>query len=185
MERISEFYNQFPVALANLKAMVVLREPIARELSLYNHYSSFNIGKSSWISFEQHAEMVYGGRPYPRAEIGKYVDHLKKLVTFLPRDRLLVLSYDEIKRDAKKAQWRMQQFLGKEFPGDLPHLNSHEHPHTHKVRLVSPQAQALLDPVFREKNEELYQFLEANPGPWMEQRPFPRFVDSNMETWKI
>eukprot|EP00956_Cyclotella_meneghiniana_P007264 scaffold9913_cov36-Cyclotella_meneghiniana.AAC.3 len=170
-DRIREVYAEHD-AIERLKLIVVLREPISRELSWYNHVMVFAEDKS--LTFEQHAELLTQGKPNKRwASTGKYVDHLKEFASFVPRENILVLSYDELKMDSERAQWRIQQFLGKEFPGQLPHLNQHDSPN--KVRSISERAQKILEPFYQAKNDELYKFLEMNPGPWMEQRPLPRF----------
>ena len=170
-EQIFDIYsNSGTDALSKLKLIVILREPISRELSLYNH----KIEYAESHTFEDHADLVLREKPNPHfASNGKYVDHLKKFASFISRDMLLVLSYDEMKMNPEKTQWRIQQFLGREFPGELPTLNLHENPN--KLRVVSPRARQVLEPFFKDKNEELYEFLEMNPGPWMEQRPFPHF----------
>lgn len=103
-----------------------------------------------------------------------YVDYLKLWMDVFPREQLLVLSYDEMKEDPSMTEWRIEQFLGFKLPGELPHSN---------VRVkageesggVPDVVKQVLDPIVREKNEELYQLLEHFPGPYMEQRPFPRF----------
>eukprot|EP00584_Thalassiosira_punctigera_P008699 CAMPEP_0172540804 /NCGR_PEP_ID=MMETSP1067-20121228/11732_1 /TAXON_ID=265564 ORGANISM="Thalassiosira punctigera, Strain Tpunct2005C2" /NCGR_SAMPLE_ID=MMETSP1067 /ASSEMBLY_ACC=CAM_ASM_000444 /LENGTH=348 /DNA_ID=CAMNT_0013326721 /DNA_START=153 /DNA_END=1199 /DNA_ORIENTATION=+ len=170
--RIAEVYaNAGPEALSKLKLMVILREPISRELSLYNHMIFYG---HEGLTFEQHAVSIRKGKGNPHwVSTGKYVNHLKKFASFLSREQILVLSYDEVRTDPKKTQWRIQQFLGGEFPGELETLNTHENPN--KLRVVSPKARKVLGRMFEKKNEELYEFLETNPGPWMEQRPFPRF----------
>lgn len=180
-ERIHDVYSNATGAnydaLSNLKLIVVLREPISRELSLCNHKIANRVGDP--ITFEKHADSVLREIPNPRwASTGKYVDHLKNFVSFLPRRReqLLVLSYDEMKSDPEKVQWRIHEFLGRKFVptgSGLPKLNRLDGPN--KLMEVSPEARQMLAPLFRDKNEELYEFLEIYPGPWMEQRPFPRF----------
>jgi len=180
-ERIHHVYSNATGAnydaLSNLKLIVVLREPISRELSLCNHKIANRAGDP--ITFEKHADSVVREIPNPRwASTGKYVDHLKKFVSFLPRRReqLLVLSYDEMKSDPEMVQWRIHEFLGRKFVptgSGLPKLNTLDNPN--KLKEVSLLARQMLAPLFRDKNEELYEFLETYRGPWMEQRPFPRF----------
>jgi len=171
-ERIFEFYFKIEAdALSKLKLMVVLREPISRELSLCNH----KIANRGPMTFKQHANGVLRGEPNSRwASTGKYVDHIKKFLSFIRREQLLVLSYDELKTNPRKTQWRIQQFLGKEIPGELATLNKVDNPN--KLNEISLVSRQMLEPFFKDKNEELYEFLEAHPGPWMEQRPFPRFL---------
>ena len=173
-ERIIESYTKAN-ALDTVKFMVVLREPVARELSLYNHGHYYN--KALPPTFEEYAETKLLWRltnpNMVNHHTGKYVDHLKKLSSFISRDRILVLSYDEVKTDPEKVQWRIEQFIGREIPGEIRKLNAHDS--AKKQTGVSEHARAAIGPVFKEKNQELYQFLSDKPGPWMEQHPFPPF----------
>jgi len=172
-EQISDVYNNAGAdALSKLKLIVILREPISRELSWYNHKYFYAHG--SGPTFERHSELVLKGIPDTHwTSLGRYVDHLKKFASFVNRDSILVLSYDELKNDPEKVQWRIQQFLGREFPGKLATINTHDDPN--KLKEVSASARQMLEPYFGGKNEELFEFLDTHSGPPMEQRPFPRF----------
>ena len=182
-ERIAETYAKAgPEIMSKLKLIVVLREPISRELSLYNH-KMFHANPEKRITFEEHANSIVMKDSIPRegdinklrASTGKYVDHLKKFASLFKRDQLLVLSYDEMKAHPKRMQRRIQQFLSKKLlRGKMPYMNQHDSPE--KLGVVSEQARQILEPFFKDKNEELYEFLDKNPGPSMEQRPFPRFL---------
>ncbi len=55
---------------------------------------------------------------------GRYVEHLRSWERLFGRVRLLVLSYDELLKDPKKVQWRVREFLGGKFPGELSQLNA-------------------------------------------------------------
>ena len=70
-------------------------------------------------------------------------------------------------------QGRIEQFLGTKFYGSLAKLN--ESGGDSKVKELPESAIRVLEPLLRDLNEELYDFLRDNPGPVMEQRPFPRF----------
>ena len=43
------------------------------------------------------------------------------------------------------------------------------------MKEVPLHAKEVLGPLFKDKNEELYKFIQDNPGPPMEQNPFPQF----------
>lgn len=83
---------------------------------------------------------------------------------------MLLLDFDELQDTPEKVQWRIRQFLGKDVPGELPRLRGKT-----KTTRVPRLASQVLEPIFEVKNQELYQFLDLYPGPWMEARPFPRF----------
>lgn len=191
-QRVYSLYNQVPGDLStSLKLIVILREPISRELSLYNHkvykfagnqdtsmwYSDVIDANGTVMSFEEYAESVL------RKQLansdwkspGKYFDHLQSWMALFRRDQLLILHYDEVKMNPEKVQWRIQEFLGATFMGNLPIANEQD---MSKKRPVPLRAYEVLEPLFRRKNEELYHLIATNTGPWMEQRPFPHFENA-------
>jgi hypothetical protein len=106
----------------------------------------------------------------------------------------LILSYDEVKADPDKLQWRIKQFLGlkNQFAGlndpssstststgtgstsTLPKKNQRNS--SLKQSIPSCKAQSTLADLFEPEHEKLYLLLEANSGPCsMEQHPFPKF----------
>ena len=176
--------------------IVILREPVSREMSLYNHktveflktqkendwYSDVAFANNGTImSFDQYSTSVLKDQlsNLHWKSTGKYVDYLKLWASYFDRDQLLVLSYNELKQDPDKVQWRVQLFLGGTFRGELPHDN--DNPNKNKDKLVQELASQVLKPLFSKKNQELYQFLNENPGPWMEQYPFPHFESEKTE----
>ena len=123
-------------------------------------------------TFEEYAEVLVERLSNPnkvKHHTGFYVDHIKKFNSFLSRDQILILSYHEVKTNPDRAQWRIEQFLGQQFEGELPRYNTHDG--ALKEKVVSERAWNLLGPIFAAKNRELYHYLEDYPGPWMEQRP--------------
>ncbi|CAJ1950824.1 unnamed protein product [Cylindrotheca closterium] len=178
-----------------VKIMVILREPILRELSLYNHLAHDCrflplSERTSWqeqvldddgdiMSFDDFVAQVSLPGLATKSDSGRssrhglYAAHLNQWFELFDRSQILVLSYQELQENPRSLQQRIQKFLGREIPGELKRANSNDH--DHKVRLPSKKALALLVDIFESENEKLYGLLEANPGPSMEQRPFLRF----------
>eukprot|EP00804_Cyclotella_cryptica_P007745 CCRYP_001361-RB/>CCRYP_001361-RB protein AED:0.04 eAED:0.04 QI:975/1/1/1/1/1/2/42/375 len=185
---VYDIYKQAPAdTMARLKFIMVLREPISREFLQYqlrvyefNHAKDKKNGwymdvidqKGAVMTFEQYSEAVLKDRLNGRnsfATEGKYVDHLKLWFELFPRHQFLILSFDELRNDPKKVQWRVEKFLGKKMEnGDLGKVT--------EVVNVPPRAKEILGPLFDKKNEELYEFLKLHTGPYMEESPFPRFI---------
>lgn len=92
-----------------------------------------------------------------------YVEHLKKWSKLFGRDKILILSYDELKDDPNTVQQRIETFLNIKLKGHMERKN--QKTTKHKVDVVSDKASQLLVPLFQPKNEELYEFLNDNPGP--------------------
>ncbi len=197
-QRVHDIYHSAGCA-ATVKILVVLRDPICRELSLYNHlaYDCRRLNSSelsgwhkqvtrtdgSIMSFDEFVCNVsmpalatdesqdHGlGRS---SRHGLYANHLQDWFRLFDRNQILVLSYDELCNNPKKIQQRIQSFIGVSIPGDICLKNSNNNPQ--KVALPSCEARQSLQSFLKLHNERLYQLLEAHIGPHMEQRPFPRF----------
>jgi Sulfotransferase domain len=178
-----------------VKILVILREPVSRELSLYNHlaYDCRHLPASqrtSWhdhvldkdgkiMSFDDYVRetslpaLARTSGPGQSTRHGLYARHFQKWLDHFDRSQILVLSYDELVHHPKALQDRIQRFLGRVIPGALLRANSNDNPD--KVRLPSCEARDALLEVFLPENEKLYQLLESHPGPPMEQSPFPPF----------
>jgi len=176
-------------AIKSLKLICILREPVSRELSLYNHkVTLFTQGsKDDWLmdvvhenstikTFDEYSdELAREIRSFPRGAFGLYVDHLKEWVEWFDRKNLLILSYDELLQQPSMVMQRIGHFLGINLAGSFSHENTNERPN--KVKEVSLHAKQVLGSLFKDKNEELYKFIRDSSGPPMEQNPFPRFKD--------
>lgn len=200
-------YSQFPERLNDLKLIVILREPISREQSLYKHkvrdQQSETEEHHAWaadilfknqtvMSFEHYAETVVLPAlldTTPRADRnaeetrrfmreGLYVDNLRRWSELFGREKLLVLSYDELRSNPDPVVDQVRNFLGmNELKGHLPESNSLHTKDADAHGQVTQRVLDLLGPIFKPKNEELYAFLSDCNGPHMEQCPFPRFQE--------
>lgn len=194
--RVYETFRQSPSALAKLKIIIVLREPIEREKRIYylkkSEYEKSTDKTHGWfmdiidedgevMSIGQYAETIlldHLNKPsVDHASEGKYVDHLQKWTDQFPRHQILILSHDELTKNPKSLQERVEAFLGIKLEGSLGGISDDSG--------VSPRVTAALKPLFDKKNEELYEFLENNPGPHMEQTPFPRFASAAAQVQRL
>ena len=186
-KRVHDIYQQASdETMAKLKMIIVLREPVSREKKVhqnkkYEYNKAIDKGQSWFmdildkeggvLSFEQYAETSLlehlSTTKLDYASEGRYVDHLRKWFKHFPRHQFLILSHDEMQNDPKSVQSRIEQFLGQQLTGSLGT--------TANDGGVSKRAKNALSPLFDVKNNELYEFLKSNPGPSMEQNPFPPF----------
>jgi hypothetical protein len=178
-----------------VKILAVLREPSARELSWYNHVTlkcrtdrSYNHtdcynADGSMRSFSEYVHDV----TLERVDIGStrrkhlcrglYAHLLGEWFAKFQRDQILILSYDEMVSDEERMMQRVQSFLGLDpegNPGRMEKTNAKNN--EQKVRSIDCNIQQELNGVFDPLNDDLYRLLETNPGPGVENRPFPRFV---------
>lgn len=199
-ERVRETYLKAGGNQANdVKMIVVLRDPVARELSLYNHvadlyrtnaeplnqwYSGIAKIDGSVMSFDEFVDTVSIPTLIGKDSCGlcassknnMYALHLEKWFNLFSRQQILVVSYEELKQDQEKVRQRIMEFLGHDIPGTLKMRNERSNPM--KLKEPSPAAREKLLRMLTPYNEQLYQLLENWPGPSMEQRPFPRFRDN-------
>ena len=207
--RIKQFYMQNQALLLNektdLKVMMILREPISRELSWYNHmkrqfikFPNYNaswsdvappspphttninwtLARSSIYSFDEYVHnFLYPKKLMDEQAVKKsyYAKYLNEWMEWIPRESILVLSHDEIITNPKQFLRRISQFLNLSDDGLNSIARSNEMSFKHKTKLPSCHIQQNLTHYFESKNQELYDFLEQYPGPTMEQRPFPKF----------
>lgn len=207
-----------------LKIIVILREPISRELSWYNHLVyqlrkeeppeyAFMVARdldkpggpgAQVISFGQYvheqtlALLLGPARRYDTATppchqdkysefppcFGLYAHFVEEWFDWFDRNRVLVLSYDELANDPDTLKGRVTDFLGLDkSKAEKAQFskNANKHATSSKVSKPGCAVTEKLKATFEKPNDDLYKLLEARPGPPMEQRPFPKFADAECE----
>jgi hypothetical protein len=114
--------------LPEVKAIVLLRNPIDRAYSAYWH--GWRVGQLRGGFGEAVESDLADGRPDPRAfedivRRGQYAEQLQRYIDLgFEEDRMLILRFDEILRDATGALLIVQEFLGVDTVlTEFPHLN--------------------------------------------------------------
>ena len=210
--RIRDFYESPSVTLntnaTGLKVIMILRDPVSRELSWYNHKKDmflqatnrsdtrafwYNIVKDpengTAYSFDEYTN-EYLLRVMPGVRKTKeaiceglmcrsmYSHFLLQWFQWMPRKQILILSYDELMSDPLTFKKRVGDFLGLQniSHAELTKANTHSNPE--KITLPSCKSRDRLERALKRWNKRLYALLERNPGPPMEQFPFPKFKAS-------
>ena len=204
--RIGNFYrelgNNYSVAntpldgfIPGLKVMMILREPVSRELSWYNNmafnmkFPSLANGKENVMefnySFDEYTDEVLlrdatqfldDGQCYGGICRSMYSKLISQWLQVIPRSQMLILSYRELKDDPDTFMKRIEGFLG--LPPNKPKatlIQENVNSFAEKTPLPSCRSKNKLAGIFQPFNEELYALLRQNPGPPMEQSPFPEF----------
>ena len=202
-DRVRAIYDQVPAhQRLSLKLIAILREPISRTLSMYNHnankwrtsesskdtlvqqerkyVSNDNTGRL--MNFAEFAQTRIVNATYHEDDKSWYGSHIERWSEYFNRSsQLLIVRYDEIKSNPSMLQSRIQEFLGieekKRKDGGFVSTNAQET--VYKIKTIDCDTQTRLVEVYSESNERLYQFLNDNPGPPSEERPFPKFKISN------
>lgn len=192
-ERVYETYKDHPLLMKNLKIIIVLREPISRDLSLYNHKLEEQLREpdpDAWTADVRHSgndtmksfpEFVQGRiheYKHPYAEtFSYYALHLAKWFQLFDPKQVLVLSYQVDVRPGTPAKEKLNAFLGHPFQhpmtGGFPASNTKNGPQ--KVKALPCSIVEMLKPFADPWNQELYDLLASHPRPSMETNPFPKF----------
>ncbi len=109
LKRISEFDS-------SAKLIVILRDPTERALSAYRYFRKLNLetwplgkaiaeeGKRLSGTYQERCDFTYVAH-------GLYARQLKEIFTYIPKDRILVLLYEQLKNDPGTAVRKVFQFL--------------------------------------------------------------------------
>lgn len=187
--RIRKFYEKAGMEVADdIKIMISLREPVARDISWYHHLLRAYVTNDTEAVAYFMSDFVDQRKNRPKtfaeymqsnilpdfeSDAGNYARWLKQWFQLFPRQNILLMSYHEFHRDPSKFLGRILQFLDIAVTGPLeaPHENS-----LHVVEEPIPcTVQEMLAGMYAAKNQELYTLLRDNPGPSMELQPFPEF----------
>ncbi len=98
-ERIHDYYP-------NAKVIAILRNPIDRAYSQYR-----NAIKAGEIKETETFESYYGHEESVLAQ-GRYAEQLKRYYALFPKEQILVLIYEDIRKDPVAFMRRIYEFLG-------------------------------------------------------------------------
>ena len=187
--------------LDSLRIIVVLREPVARELSLYNHLVGTLIRKGSKkkglrindqetaSSFSEYIDRLVlpaitsrhqnqtneldNSDIYHRR--GLYSLHVKELFRRFERRHILLLSYAELKQQPDLCLERVRRFLC--LPQNTVDRVRLGHANVQRISEKFPtcETQSKLAQAYQPFNDELYGLLDDHRGAEAEQYPCPRF----------
>lgn len=87
----------------DIKLLMSLRNPVDRAYSFYQSRATTH----GWRSFDEASEQ----RP-DILERGRYIEQIEHLLSHYPRERLLLLFYDDLKADDRAYLRRILEFLG-------------------------------------------------------------------------
>jgi len=173
-KNVFEVYKNDP----NLKIIVSLREPISRELSLYNHMiQQYKIRPNqTWIKNIFHTNGTIKTFEEKILDMDKqyyknshYALYLTKWFTLFDPNQILVLSYEKEVRPGTSAKERIMEFLGPSLlfgdpyrpyqPGTFDEAN--EMNHAQKIQMPCSVVERL-SPVMDGWNKELYELIASH-----------------------
>lgn len=172
----------------DLRFILVLREPLSRDLSWFNHLRQRNEPKSqkkeNQKQYERYLERNI--KSYPSTSDknilyrGRYVEQLEQFWRLFPRNQTLVFSYETLVDHYADSLRRVAEFLKIDEGPLLKRENEEQNAREFGGKLsVSDLPKELCEQgrkFFEESNSELYALM-AQPGSPSLQPPFRRFPD--------
>lgn len=159
--------------LPRVKLVVLLRDPVARAYSHYNHVRRRGFEP---LSFEEAIELEHervghdpdaaegdGSRAHRRFSYltrGLYAEQLERWSSRFPRDQMLVLCAEDLFENPAAVVAEVYEFLG--LPpfaaGKYRRYNAAKYPD------LAPGTRSLLADYYREPNQRLYEYLGRDLG---------------------
>lgn len=165
LNSIQRIHDNFP----HVKLLVVLRNPIDRAFSQYNHWSSFHWEKRSFMQvvdeelalLEKNPDIPQGNQQYWSNTVsylgrGVYIEFLKKWLEFFPREQILILGAESFYQQTTKTLETVWQFL------NLPSYrlnNYHKRNAGFYSQKIPPEIRSKLHKYFAPHNTRLEEFL--------------------------
>jgi hypothetical protein len=177
------YYLAHPLAPARLAAtlpdsrvVIVLRDPVARAYSHYNHEVALG---AETLSFDRALDreperlagevdrMIadpsyysYAHQQYSYVERGRYAEQIERLWSLLPREQVLVIHSRDLGEETDRVYQQVLSFLGLPVHslGSYPRVSARRYPP------MSDATRARLRSEFREPNERLFDLIGSDLG---------------------
>lgn len=160
--------------LPGVRMTFLLRNPIDRaylawaHLHLKNKPSGLDMRKGIGIPFEKvldhHGHSWFGMWIDP----GYYARHLKNLFRFIPRERVRVMIYDDLKADNASVLRGLWEWLGVDPDYTSPLVGKDVNPDPADLwDYLKPEVRAELVEVYREDNAKLCEMLGRDLTGWL------------------
>ena len=153
-----------------MKLIAVLRNPITRAFSQWNMQRDVGIDPLPFwdavhVETERcRASLPYQNRKFSYVDRGFYTGQVRRLWSFFPREQVLVLRYDDLRRDPKGTIDRVFDFLGVERLPSLPPREAHVRPY---AAGMSQREWEYLRDVFEFEIRALERVLEWDCAEWL------------------
>lgn len=188
-EEIKRLYGEAG-SIDELKIIVTLREPVERELSSYtyrrtqleNSRGGMNLVKRDG-SVREFPDDIRDRllKDFKRGNFkqlySNYAVILSKWFELFDRKQILILSFNELKTNQTDYLNRIHSFLSLQPSKSMPKfpVEAKSEYHETKTAKLCKFMNYCWNRFFRQRDSKLRDLLQANPGPEMEQNPFPQF----------
>ena len=150
------------------KLILLLREPVSRAYSQWNHYNQIIERSQTWgwreINFEEAVSLAMDDQA-PFNELldnGKYIDHLQDLLTLYPMEKIFIGTMEKMKDDPNGELAKVIEFLEAaplELGTETIHQRQYDAP-------ISGPTKTYLQKYFEPYNTRLFELLGREFNEW-------------------
>ncbi|MBU1199708.1 MAG: sulfotransferase domain-containing protein [Nanoarchaeota archaeon] len=168
-ESCKRMYKTVP----NAKLIIVLRNPVTRAYSAFNHYNqgykkNKNVKKWDWYlpgaSFEENI-LAEKKDKYKKgiARTGFYINQIKEILKYYPREQIHIIIAERMKKNMKKTYKEVYEFLGvKQFMQKfLRKIQTRRYKEPIKTSTAN-----MLEKLYSPYNKKLFAFLGYKIKEW-------------------
>jgi hypothetical protein len=165
-----ETLRKISATAPNIKLIFIMREPIARAYSAWNHLKDLDqpwtkcfdpkLGFAKNIDQELECNLEHGALIY----LGKYIEIIENLLKYFKREQILILINEQMAKEPQLVYDQIFDFLG------IPKIKIKYIPNINKRSYTSPvdvTTKQKLNDFYKPYNERLFAFLGQEIKEWL------------------
>lgn len=155
----------------NIKLIVLLRNPIDRAYSHWNMERSRNKENLSfWDAIQNEQErcreaLPFQHRVYSYVDRGFYLEQLRRLWLYFPKNQILILKHEYLKHQPEQALRDVCEFLGVDLFSNIKVKNVHSRPY--QSTKMSQKERAYLKSIFEYEIRSIERVLGWDCNDWL------------------
>jgi hypothetical protein len=171
-EYISNFiaHERMHKIIPNAKLILILRDPVYRAYSAYNHYKQRLPDSKNWFylpdkNFKKNIlEEIKNDFKNGFINRGFYIDHIEHLLKYFHKSQLLILIKEQIEATPSEAYEKVYNFLG--IKKIYLKFNKRIHSRKYTVEPLTDDVIKLLLKIYQPYNNRLFSFLDYKIEEW-------------------
>jgi len=153
-----------------MKIIILLRNPVERAFS---HWNMARIRNKETLSFDNaimHEQqrcreaLPYQHRDYSYVDRGFYVDQIRRVWQFFPKEQTLILKSEGLKNDPQKTLDTIFSFLGLRCPLNIGTIDVHSRPYIYSL---DEKEKAYLNNIYEFEIKNLERVLGWDCSDWL------------------
>ena len=170
-EYIASFksHERMKTIIPNAKLILILRDPVYRAYSGYNHFkqlknkSSFYLPNDNFVNNILEEQKNNFNKGF--IQRGFYIDQIEHLLKFYRREQLLILINEEMRKNPEETYNKIFNFL--ELKKIKMEFNRIIHSMEYLVEPLTNEAIEIMLKIYKPYNERLYKFLGYEIQDWL------------------